>query len=293
MKIGVVYPQIELQGDPEALGRFARAAEELGYDHLLMYDHVLGAAHENRNPPLWGPYTDKDPFHDPLVAFAFLAGITSRIELVTGVLILPQRQTALVARQTADIDLLSGGRLRIGVGTGWNYVEYDALGQDFHSRGARLSEQIVVLRQLWEEPLVDFAGKFDRIERAGILPRPRRKIPIFCGGFSEPAYRRAAKLADGFIFARGFEDGAITGWRRLKELLAEEGKPVAGFGAHCLLQGTGGRTLSLDEIERKLPDWAAEGGSEVSLVTMQQGFTRVDPHVDYMAEAKHFLDRLS
>src|SRR6202007_2700383 len=121
MKIGAVYPQIELNGDPVAVDRIGRAVEALGYDHIVMYDHVVGAVHENRNPPLWehGPYTDKDPFHDPLVVFGYLAGITKRIELVTGVLILPQRQTVLVAKQVTDIDLLSGGRLRLGVGSGW------------------------------------------------------------------------------------------------------------------------------------------------------------------------------
>ena len=161
MKIGATYPQIELGGDPVAIGRIGRAVEELGYDHLVMYDHVVGAVHENRNPPLWehGPYTDKHPFHDPFVAFGYLAAITKRIELVTGVIILPQRQTVLVAKQATDVDLLSGGRLRLGVGSGWNYVEYDALGEDFAVRGPRLTEQIEYLRMLWSQPLVTLDRK--------------------------------------------------------------------------------------------------------------------------------------
>ena len=163
MQIGVVYPQIELGGNPEAVRRIGRAVEELGFDHLLAYDHVLGAVHAERQPPLSGPYTEADPFHDPLVMFAYLAGLTERLGFVTGVLILPQRQTALVARQAADVDLLSGGRLRLGVGIGWNHVEYVALGQDFATRGAREEEQIGLLRRLWSEPVVDFDGRFDHI----------------------------------------------------------------------------------------------------------------------------------
>src|SRR5579859_7003504 len=149
MEIGVVYPQIELGGSPAALRRFATAAEELGYSHLVAYDHVLGAVHQGREPALMGPYTEQDPFHDPLVMFAYLAGLTTRLGFFSGILILPQRQTALVARQAADLDLFSGGRFRLGVGVGWNYVEYDALGQDFHTRGKRQEEQIELLRRLW------------------------------------------------------------------------------------------------------------------------------------------------
>jgi probable F420-dependent oxidoreductase len=149
MQIGVVYPQNELRGDPTAVRRIGRAVEDLGFDHLLAYDHVLGAVHADRTPQLTGPYTEHDPFHDPFVMFAYLAGVTERIRFGTGILVLPQRQTALVARQAADVDLLSGGRLRLGVGVGWNYVEYEALGQDFRTRGARQEEQIELLRRLF------------------------------------------------------------------------------------------------------------------------------------------------
>src|ERR671912_1635566 len=158
MQIGVVYPQIELGGDPDAVRRIGRATEELGFDHLLAYDHVLGAVHEHRIPPLVGPYTEHDPFHDPLVMFAHLAAVTERIGFVTGILVLPQRQTALVARQAADVDLLSGGRLRLGVGIGWNHVEYEALGENFHTRGRRVTEKIAGMRKLWTEPVVNFQG---------------------------------------------------------------------------------------------------------------------------------------
>jgi alkanesulfonate monooxygenase SsuD/methylene tetrahydromethanopterin reductase-like flavin-dependent oxidoreductase (luciferase family) len=156
LRIGVVYPQTELRGDPGAVRQFGTGAEDLGFDHILTYDHVLGAVHAGRTPPLTGPYTEHDPFHDPLVMFAYLAGITERIGFATGVLVLPQRQTALVARQAADVDLLSGGRLRLGIGVGWNHVEYEALGQDFGTRGARQEEQAGLLRRLFTEPVVDF-----------------------------------------------------------------------------------------------------------------------------------------
>ena len=177
VQIGVVYPQIELGGDPTAVRRFGRAVEELGFDYLLAYDHVLGAVHAGRTPRLTGPYTERDPFHDPFVMFAYLAGMTERIGFATGVLILPQRQTALVARQAADVDLLSGGRLRLGVGVGWSPVEYQALGQDFRSRGARQEEQIELLRRLFTEPVVDFVGRFDRVDRAALVPKPARSVP--------------------------------------------------------------------------------------------------------------------
>src|ERR1035437_7196596 len=155
--------QIQLRGDPRAVRRLGRAVEELGFDYLLAYDHVLGAVHADRTPQLTGPYTEHDPFHDPFVMFAYLAAITERIQFATGILILPQRQTALVARQAADLELRSGGRLRLGVWIGWNHVEYEALGQQFRTRGARQEEQIGLLRQLFTEPVVDFSGRFDRI----------------------------------------------------------------------------------------------------------------------------------
>jgi len=292
MKVGVIYPQIELQGDPEAVRRIGLAAEELGYNHLLMYDHVVGAVHEDRDPPLWGPYTDNDPFHDPFVAFAYLAGITKNIQFSTGVLILPQRQTVLVAQQAADLDLLSGGRFRLGVGTGWNYVEYDALGQDFRSRGRRLDEQVELLRRLWSEPLVTFEGEFDSIDRANINPRPKKAIPIWMGGFSEPAFRRGAQKGDGFIFAgsvdRDFTSGStsvmsvLDGWERVKHHLKEAGRSVEGFGADLAMLAC----RNPDEVADTLHRWQDAGGTHASVMTMGLGFTHLDQHLDYMAKVQ-------
>jgi probable F420-dependent oxidoreductase len=215
MKIGVAYPTTEVAGDPLAVRKFVAAAEQLGYDHLMAYDHVVKAPHEQREPKLTGPYTEKHTFHDPFVLFGFAAAVTDQLEFVTGVLVLPQRQTALVAQQAADVDLLSRERLRLGVGIGWNHVEYHALGQDFRTRAKRIDEQIDLLRQLWTTPVVNFNGRFDQIDRAGINPRPRRQIPIWIGGHSEPAYERGDRLGDGFIFAAAGAD-AVESWSRVK-----------------------------------------------------------------------------
>jgi probable F420-dependent oxidoreductase len=276
MQIGIIYPQSELKGDPTAVRRIGLAAEELGYDHLLAYDHVLGAPHD-REPKLSGPYTDQHPFHDPFVMFAYLAGITQRIEFVTGILIMPQRQTVLVARQAADLDLLSQERFRLGVGIGWNYVEYDALGQDFHTRGKRVGEQMGLLRRLWSEPLVEFAGAFDRIDRASLNPRPRRTIPIWVGGFTDTALRRAATLGDGFIFVDGAGD-AFEQVARLRQFLKDAGRSENSFGLQCNML----RAKSPGAVIETALRWRDIGGSHVSVVTMGQNFTTIDQHLDYM-----------
>jgi probable F420-dependent oxidoreductase len=280
VEIGVVYPQIELGGDPQAVRMIGLATEALGYDYLLMFDHVAGAARENRERPLLAPYSDLDPFHDPLVSFGFLAGITQRIGLATGVLVLPQRQTLLVARQTADVDLYSGGRLRLGVASGWNYVEYDALGQDFHTRGKRLTEQITLLRRLWSEGALRFKGQFDRIDNAAVNPRPRRMIPIWCGGGSEPAYRRAARLGDGFVFSGPFEERILPAWEQLQSLLDEEERSRTSFGAEYILSENADVTRALDVLRR----WQDAGGTHFAVRTMGHGFANPEQHIDFLSD---------
>ena len=286
MKIGVVYPQTELRGDPEAVHAIGVAVESLGYDHLLAYDHVLGATHD-REPKLTGPYTELHPFHDPFVMFAYLAGITQRIELTTGILILPQRQTALVAKQAADLDLLSHERLRLGVGIGWNYVEYDGLGQDFTTRGARVDEQIGLLRRLWTEPVVAFEGKFDHIDRAGILPRPKRSIPIWVGGVSEAAFRRSGRLGDGHILM-GSVDDARQAWARIEQYLREAGRPPEGFGRELPI---GGQNTPA-EMAETIAKWRDAGGTHASIITMGKDFHTAQAHIDYIAEVRHHIDRV-
>jgi len=293
MKIGVIYPQVELGGDPDAVRRFGLAAEELGYDHLLAYDHVVGASHD-REPKLWGPYNETHPFHDPFMLFSYLAGITTRIEFVTGILILPQRQTVLVAKQATDLDLLSHQRFRMGVGIGWNYVEYDALGQDFKTRGRRVDEQIDLLRRLWVEPLITYNGRFDRIDNACIVPRPKRLIPIWIGGMSEPAYRRGAQLGDGFIFDTGvrgppdvmsFFKAAKEKVRSVNQYRKEYGRDHLPFGMQLQLVYARSPTETADLVR----GWEDLGGTHAAVQTMHRGFKTVEAHVDYIAELKHHL----
>jgi probable F420-dependent oxidoreductase len=279
VQIGVVYPQIELGGDPEAVRRIGKATEDLGFDHLLAYDHVLGAVHEGRTPPLQGPYTERDPFHDPFVMFAYLAAMTERIGFISGILILPQRQTALVARQAADLDLLSGGRFRLGVGIGWNWAEYDALGQDFHTRGAREEEQIGLLRQLWTEPVTDFTGRFDRIDRAVTLPHPTKPIPIWLGGWGNAALARAGRVGDGFIFAGRSAD--VEGmWDRVRAMVGENGRDPAAFGGELAVFSNKGPADIAARIER----WEKAGGTHAAVVTMNLGLDSTEAHLDYMAK---------
>ena len=232
MKAGVVYPQVELGGDTGAVKAFAQAAEDLGYDHIVIYDHVLGAVHAGREPKLSDPYKETDPFHEPLVTYAYLAGVTKNLELVTGVIILPQRQTALFAKQAADVDLFSDGRLRLGVGIGWNWVEYDGLEMSghFRRRGKRQEQQIALIRKLWEQPMVDHEDSDHRIDRAGILPRPKRRIPIWLGGFSEAAFDRAARIGDGFLFSGRTQTEAVQIKARIEAKLREFGRDADAFG---------------------------------------------------------------
>jgi probable F420-dependent oxidoreductase len=199
MRIGVVFPQTEIGNDAATIRDYAQTAEELGFQHVLAYDHVIGANLANR--PGWHPpYSHADPFHEPLVLFGYIAGVTRKLELVTGIIILPQRQTVLVAKQAAALDVLSGGRLRLGVGLGWNPVEYEALGQNFNDRGRRIEEQVAVLRRLWTEELVTFEGGWHKIIDAGINPGPlQRPIPVWFGGSDERALRRLARLGDGWF----------------------------------------------------------------------------------------------
>ena len=267
MDIGAVFPTTQIGTDPAVIRDFAQTAEGLGYRRLSVYDHVLGAVHADREPPLPGPYTERDPFHEPLVLLGFLAACTTTIELEVAVLVLPQRQTALVAKQAAEVDVLSGGRLAIAVGTGWNHVEYECLGASFDDRGRRLDEQVDVLRRLWREPVVDFRGEFHRIDRAGIAPRPvRGDIPLYFGGGAETALRRAARTGDGFVFGSA---SPHTHQRavRLRELLADGGRDPAAFPLETMID----YSLGPEVWAQQVTAWAESGGSVLSLRTMSTG----------------------
>ena len=279
MRINAVYPQTELGGDPDAVRRIGLALEELGYDGLVAYDHVVGAVHADREPKLRGPYTEHDPFHDPFVMFAYLAAITERLEFATGVLILPQRQTVLVAKQAADLDLLSGGRVRLGVGVGWNYVEYDALGEDFSTRGQRADEQISVLRDLWLGDVTSYDGEFDSLDRGRLIPGPGRQIPIWIGGFSPPAFRRGVTLGDGFMFA-GKESAVHDGLGTYRSLADERGVDLTGHGLDYVALRNDGPVDSAEQAQR----WRSAGGTHFSAVSMGAGRDSIDAHIDFFAE---------
>jgi probable F420-dependent oxidoreductase len=285
VKVGAIYPQTDLAGGPDALRRFMTAVEQMGFDYVLAYDHVVKATHD-RTPKLWGPYSERDPFHDPFVLFSYAAAITTRLEFATGILILPQRQTVLVAQQAADVDLLSCERLRLGVGVGWNYVEYDALGQDFHTRGQRMDEQIGFLRQLWSTPVSSFKGRFDRIDRAGINPRPRRQIPIWIGGLTEPAFERAGRMGEGFIFSGGLA-AALERWERVRFHLQDHSRPVADFGRELTVMQTGGAQQSAAELKT----WRDSGGTHGCVRSLGLGLgADVEAHLDHLAQVHRWWD---
>ena len=270
MKIGVVFPTTEIGNDPAAIRDFAQSAEDLAYDHIDLEEHVLGADPNREGGWTWGPagagrpgVTKDAAIHEPFVLCGYLAACTRRIELATAVLVLPQRQTALVAKQAAEVDILSGGRLRLGVGAGWNPVEFQGLGADFHTRGRRQEEQIRLLRRLWQEDVVDFSGRFHRVELAGINPLPGRRIPIWLGGVSDAALRRAARLADGYMpLSLQPGDAAAEFKQRLHAYLAEAGRSPAEFGIEVW---TGVRSGDPDAWRRALDGWRDYGATHATL----------------------------
>ena len=276
MNFGVVFPQTEFGNDPAAIRDYAQTAESLGFTHVVAYDHVLGANPER--PGGWqGPYTHRSAFHEPFVLFTYMAAVTQRLEFVPGIIILPQRQTVLVAKQAATLDVLSGGRLRLGVGLGWNAVEYTALNQDFHTRGRRMEEQVALLRQLWTQPLVNFAGRWHTIPDAGLNPLPvQQPIPIWFGGKAEPALRRAARLGDGWLSNYRAVAEARPALDQLDRFLSEAGRTRAGFGLEARLQYGDGNP---DTWAVGVRDWQAAGATHISLNTMGQGFDTSSAHL--------------
>jgi probable F420-dependent oxidoreductase len=278
MQLGVVFPQTEIGNDAAAIRDYAQAAESLGFEHLVAYDHVLGA-NPNR-PGGWDRgYTFESAFHEPFVLFGYLAGITRGIQFFTEILILPQRQTALVAKQAAAVDVLSGGRLRLGVGVGWNPVEYEALGENFHTRGRRMEEQIALLRRLWTQPLVNFEGRWDRIPDAGINPLPvQRPIPIWMGGMSEPVQLRTARLADGWFpqrVAPGAETKAL--FERMLENVSASGRDANRFGIEVRVNASEG---SPDDWARAAGEWGQMGATHVAINTMGAKLANPEQHIE-------------
>jgi probable F420-dependent oxidoreductase len=279
MKLGVTFPQTEIGRDPGAIREFAQAAEEMGFDHLGAYEHVLGA-NPNSRPEWRSPYTHMTTFHEPFVLFGYLAAITSRIELVTQVLILPQRPTALVAKQAAELDVLSNGRLRLGIGVGWNEVEYEALGQNFHDRGRRIEEQVRVLRELWTHESVTFKGRWHQITDAGINPMPvQRPIPIWMGGENDAVLKRIARLADGCFPRVQPDESGNALIERLQAYIKDAGREPNDVG---IQGGISARTGAEQEWVNTAESWSRLGATHLSFNTMGAGFTKLDEHLTAM-----------
>ncbi|HET6965032.1 MAG TPA: LLM class F420-dependent oxidoreductase [Acidimicrobiales bacterium] len=280
MQIGAVFPQTEIGADRGAVRAYAAAVEEAGYSHILAYDHVLGADW-SRHGSRPGPYDHESTFHEPFVLFGYLAGICS-LELVTGIIILPQRQTALVAKQAAEVDLLTGGRFRLGVGLGWNPVEYEALGTEFRTRGRRIEEQITLLRRLWTEPVVDFDGRDHRVSAAGLAPLPvQRPIPVWMGAFSEPALVRLGRLADGWLATAPPGHGLEEGLAHVRRGAEDAGRDPSTIGLEGRVDARAG------EIDRAVDHagrWRSAGATHLSVNTMGGGLSDVDAHIAVLVE---------
>ena len=280
--------------DLGAIREFVQAAESMGYKHLRTEDHVLGANIASR--PNWqGPYGHTDLWHEPLVLFGYLAGITTTLEFVSSILILPQRQAVLVAKQASAVDFLSGGRLRLGIGVGWNEVEFEALGEEFGNRGRRCEEQMEVMRALWTHELVTFEGRWHRITDAGLNPMPVQKpIPIWIGGgpgsvrsatqrAGERVLRRIARMADGWFPSVGL-DGNIRGLiARLYELIREEGRDVSDVGIEGSVSLAG---LTPDDWREQTSAWQEAGATHISVNTAGAGFTSAAQHIDALRRFK-------
>ena len=293
MKTGAVFPQTEIGADPAAVRDYVQAVEELGYSHMMVYDHVLGA--DTSHHADWqGSYTSESMFHEPFVLFGYLAGITTTIELVTAVLILGQRQTALVAKQGAEVDLLTGGRLRLGVGVGWNHVEYEALNQEFSDRGQRYAEQIRLLREFWTQEVVEFEGRYHKVDYAGVNPQPvQRPIPIWmgAGGRADPVptdrvLRRVARLADGWFPQMQPGDDARATVERLKVFAKEAGRDAATIGMEPRINlGDGDPEFWQEQAEV----WEDMGATHISVNTMRAGLNTPQDHINAIQQFKEVI----
>jgi probable F420-dependent oxidoreductase len=287
IRFGAVYPQTEYETSPARVREFAKTAEELGYDHIVAYEHVLGV--DPASPAASsGPYRLEHSFLSPFVLFSFMAAATTKIEFATGILILPQRQTALVAKQAASLDVLSGGRLRLGIGVGWNQGEYIALGENFHDRGIRSAEQVELLRALWSQESVTFESRWHHFPQVGINPRPQRSIPIWFGGGADAVLRRAARLGDGWMTNDRKAEAALPALEKLRKYLAQAGREPESFGLEARLRLA---DMRLQDMEGELRAWEQAGATHLSLNTMGCGFQSPEQHLGALREfADAFLE---
>ncbi|HET8568424.1 MAG TPA: LLM class F420-dependent oxidoreductase [Candidatus Limnocylindria bacterium] len=284
MRVGAVFPQLEIGTDPDDLVRYARTLEDLGFDHLVIFDHVLGATRDRPGGDRF-TYDERSTFHEPLVLFGHLAAVTTRLGLATAVIVLPQRQAALVAKQAAEVDLLSRGRLVLGVGVGWNFVEYEALGMRFTDRGRRIEEQVALMRRLWTEPVVEMSGRWHRVDRAGLAPLPvQRPIPVWMGGgwdarekrIVEPAARRIARIADGWFTHVPATDEGRAAMEAFRSYLLEAGRDPDAFPVEGRVYAARG---GVDEWLRSARALRAMGMTSVELTTMGAGYRSLDEHL--------------
>lgn len=280
MEIGAVIPHNEIGTDPAAIEAYARGVEELGIHHLMIYDHVLGADRD-RPGGFVGPYDKDVAFHDPFVFYGFLAAITERVELITSVLILPQRQTVLAAKQAAEVALLSCNRLKLGIGVGWNTVEYDGLNEDFATRGRRQEEQVDLMRKLWVEDSMSYDGEFHRFEKASILPRPTQQIPILFGGSAPALIDRCARLGDGFIPLGSPNEKSARQLEDIRRTRTEHGLSMDGFDVYAQAQYAGG---DADRWRSHAAAWGELGATHLAIATHNAGDTDVDGHLARIAE---------
>ena len=291
MEVGVIFPQTEIEPDPLAIKDFVQAAEGLGYSYIFIADHVLGADPAHHNFPALRTYSHKSVVHETLTLMGYLAGITERIGLTTGILILPQRQTVLVAKQAAEVDVLSGGRLRLGIGVGWNSVEFEALGEDFHNRGARSAEQIEVMRALWTQDVVDFHGRWHNITHAGLNPLPiQRPIPVWLGVGSSQSpmppdrvLKRVAKLADGWCPSFNPDETGRSIIDKVQGFMREIDRDPESLGLDGRLRTSGKQPEDwMDEAKA----WQDLGATYLSIENRQGGLKTAGEHIEAMRRFK-------
>jgi probable F420-dependent oxidoreductase len=286
VKLGAFFPTRDISADQSKIRDWTQAAEEIGYDYIEVSDHVLGADRD-KLPKFEGPYDVDDSFHETFCTLSFMAAITTKLELVSGVLILPQRQTALVAKQAAQVDILSNGRLRLGVGVGWNPVEYHALNQNWKTRGKRQSEQVDLLKKLWTERSVNYQGEFDQVMHAGINPLPiQRPIPIWFGGGADAVLSRAARLGDGWIPLGNPGSKTSLMIEKLNGFLEKENRPLEGFGIEAWIRYGDG---SPDTWASTAKRWLELGASHLTFYTSGQGAGSVTEQIEAMRKFKEIF----
>ena len=280
MEIGAVFPHNEIGTDPHAIKDYAQGVEELGVTHLLIYDHVLGADRD-RPGGFEGPYDKDVAFHEPFTTFAFIAAVTKKLDMITTVMILPQRQTVLVAKQAAELAILSNNRFKLGIGVGWNAVEYTGLNENFKNRGKRQEEQVELMRLLWESEVLEYKGDYHHIDKASINPRPSKSVPIWFGGGAPQLIERCADLGDGWIPLMGPNEAARKTLAAIKEKRESKGLYWDNFGVQAQAQYAGGDAERWNKHAEK---WRNLGASQLAIATHNAEPTNVDGHLGRIKE---------